>query len=62
MLVFWRCANKIQHNGLKIACIRIMTVLGKLEHLYEHLREKDYLPPVVYELGKAWCQDVRSVL
>ena len=38
------------------------TTLDKLEHLYEHLKEKDYLPPVVYELGKAWCQDVRSVL
>lgn len=38
------------------------TILDKLERLYEHLKHKDYLPPVVYELGRAWCQDVRSVL
>lgn len=38
------------------------TVLDKLQRLYEHLKENDYLPPAVYELGKAWCQDVRSVL
>ncbi|MCK4733496.1 MAG: hypothetical protein KAT65_13670 [Methanophagales archaeon] len=38
------------------------TVLDKLEHLYEQLKGKDYLPPVVYKLGKAWCQDIRSVL
>ena len=33
-------------------------VLEKLRRLYEHLRAVDYLPPVVYELGKAWCDDV----
>lgn len=38
------------------------TVLEKLEHLYEYLKGKKYLPPIVYELGKAWCEDVRSIL
>lgn len=37
------------------------TVLDKLERLYEYLKKKDSLPPIVYELGKAWCQDARSV-
>lgn len=38
------------------------TVLEKLERLYGHLKSKNYLPPIVYELGRAWCEDVRSVL
>jgi hypothetical protein len=37
------------------------SVLDKLRRLYEHLRSVDYLPPVVYELGKAWCNDVERV-
>ena len=36
--------------------------VDKLERIYEHLRGKDYLPPIVHELGKAWCEDVRKVL
>jgi len=38
------------------------TVLEKLECMYEYLKSKDYLPPIVYELGKAWCEDVRKIL
>lgn len=38
------------------------TVLEKLECLYEQLKSKDYLPSIVYELGKAWCEDIRSIL
>jgi Reversibly glycosylated polypeptide len=38
------------------------SVLEKLERLHEHLAGKDYIPPVVNELGRAWCRDVRSVL
>jgi hypothetical protein len=37
-------------------------VLEKLRRLYEHLRSVEYLPPVVYELGRAWCDDVERVL
>ena len=37
------------------------TVLDKLERIYEHLKDRDYLPPVVCELGRAWCRDVRKV-
>jgi len=42
--------------------LRDGTVLEKMEYLYEHLKEKEYLPPIVYELGKAWCDDIRKVL
>jgi hypothetical protein len=38
------------------------TILDKLERLYEYLKDKDYLPSVVYKLGKAWCQDFKSIL
>lgn len=38
------------------------TVLDKLERLYEYLKGKDYLPSIVYDLGKAWCRDVERVL
>ena len=38
------------------------TVLEKLECMYEYLKSKDYLPPIVYELGRAWCEDIRSIL
>jgi hypothetical protein len=38
------------------------SVIDKLSRLYEHLRRKDYLPLVVYELGKAWGMDVEKVL
>ncbi|MFC2153935.1 hypothetical protein ACFLRC_00440 [Candidatus Altiarchaeota archaeon] len=38
------------------------SILDKLERLYEYLKDKKYLPPVVYELGKAWCHDVREVI
>jgi len=38
------------------------SILEKLRRLYEHLRGKDYLPSVVYELGKAWCEDVERVM
>ncbi len=38
------------------------TVIEKLRHLYERLRGLDYLPPVVCELGKAWCDDIESVM
>jgi hypothetical protein len=37
-------------------------VLDKLRRLYEHLRGVEYLPPTVYELGKAWCDDVERVI
>lgn len=37
------------------------TVLDKLERLYEQLEGKDYLPPIVCELGKAWCEDIRGI-
>ncbi|MFN3307470.1 MAG: hypothetical protein ACK42Z_09850, partial [Candidatus Kapaibacteriota bacterium] len=36
--------------------------LEKLERLYEHLKNKDYLPSIVYKLGKAWCKDVAKIL
>ena len=49
-------------ENLRAAELGEGTVLDKLERLYEQLKGKSYLPPVVYELGKAWCQDVRSVL
>lgn len=38
------------------------TILDKLECLYNHLKEKKYLPPIIYKLGKAWCADVKSIL
>ena len=38
------------------------TILNKLERLYQRLRNKDYLPPVFYELGKAWCEDLRDIM
>ena len=38
------------------------SVLDKLESLYDQLAGKEYLPPLVCELGKAWCSDVKSVL
>ena len=38
------------------------SVLGNLRRLYDQLRGVDYLPPVVHELGKAWCEDVGRVL
>ncbi|HOT90769.1 MAG TPA: hypothetical protein PLJ78_04420 [Anaerolineae bacterium] len=38
------------------------SILDKLNRLYEHLRAADYLPPVVYELGKLWCKDMEKVL
>jgi len=37
-------------------------VVERLERIYEQLKEKKYLPPVVYELGKAWCEDVKKIL
>jgi hypothetical protein len=36
--------------------------LEKLARLYEHLSGLDYLPPIVCELGRAWCRDVEKVL
>lgn len=38
------------------------SVIERLECMYEYLKSKDYLPPIVYELGKAWCEDVRKIL
>jgi len=38
------------------------SVLDKLRRLYEHLRGAGYLPPVVHELGKAWCEDVETAM
>ena len=38
------------------------SVLEKLERLYEALKEKQYLPKIVCELGKAWCRDVGKLL
>ncbi len=37
-------------------------ILEKLRRLYEYLRSVEYLPPVVCELGRAWCDDVERVL
>ncbi len=37
-------------------------VLDRLERLYEDLKNRHYLPEVVYRLGKAWCQDVAGLL
>ena len=49
-------------EGLLAADLAEGTVLEKLERMYEYLKSKDYLPPIVYELGKAWCEDIRSIL
>jgi hypothetical protein len=38
------------------------SVIDKLERLYSELSKLDYLPPVVHELGSAWCRDIRNVL
>jgi hypothetical protein len=38
------------------------TVLEKLERLYEELKNKQYLPELVYRVGKAWCEDVAGLL
>jgi len=38
------------------------SILDKLNRLYEHLSTKTYLPPVVCELGFAWCRDVERIL
>lgn len=37
-------------------------ILEKLHRLYEHLRNVEYLPPVVYELGRAWCNDLERII
>ncbi len=38
------------------------SVLVKLRRLYEHMRGLGYLPPEVYELGKAWSDDVEKII
>lgn len=38
------------------------SVLDRFERLVEHLDSKAYLPPIVCELGRAWCEDVRGIL
>ena len=38
------------------------SILEMLNRLYEYLHGKEYLPSVVHELGKAWCQDVEKVM
>lgn len=49
-------------NDLREAGLGEGSALDKLERMYEYLKGKDYLPDVVYELGKAWCLDIRSIL
>lgn len=50
------CADLLPAN------LGVGNVLVKLRRLYEHLRGLDYLPPVVFDLGKAWVDDVEKVL
>ena len=38
------------------------TALEKLARLYEHLAKLAYLPPVMLEAGRAWCEDVEKLL
>lgn len=49
-------------NDLLAAELSGTSLLDKMEYLYEHLKNKEYLPPVVYELGKAWCEDIRGIM
>ena len=37
-------------------------VLDKLARMYEQLDGSDYLPPIVCEMGRAWCRDVAKLL
>ena len=48
-------------NDLLAAELSGASVLDKMEYLYGQLKDREYLPPVVYELGKAWCEDVRRI-
>lgn len=38
------------------------SVMEKLERLYGGLEGKTYIPSVVFELGKAWCKDVKKII
>lgn len=49
-------------NDLLAANLGEGSVIDKLNRLYEHFRQRAYLPSVVYELGGAWCKDVEKVL
>lgn len=49
-------------EDLRIADLGAGGVLEQLERLYAGLQSEDYLPPVVCELGTAWCKDVGRVL
>ncbi len=37
-------------------------IVDQLRRLYAGLANKDYLPPVVQELGQAWCDDISYIL
>ena len=49
-------------NDLLAAELSGASLLDKMEYLYEHLKNKEYLPSVVYELGKAWCEDIKGII
>ncbi len=38
------------------------TILEKMRRLYDGLKSKAYLPPIIHDMGAAWCQDIESVL
>lgn len=49
-------------DDLRNANIENETILGKLHELYEHLATCTYLPQIVLDIAKAWCEDIEKVL
>ena len=47
---------------LRPATVGTGNAVQKLRRLYEHIGTLSYVPSEVYELGKAWCDDVERVL
>jgi hypothetical protein len=37
-------------------------IVERLRNVYGGLARQEYLPPIVHELGKAWCEDLPAVL
>lgn len=38
------------------------SIIDKLYRIYSQLKTKSYIPPIVFELGEAWCRDLEKIL